>query len=371
MKHFLTLVVVIIIGLGVEVSSVTSRNNTRAGKLFSIFQIVNFPNAPCVGSSTRNGTCFTSDECSSRGGTSAGTCAQGFGVCCTFTVACGATTSQNCTYLVQEATTNPPANPCTFTICKQSSDICRIRLDFTTFSIAGPAIGTTSTGTSIPEDKGGSVGDCNVDSFSVTAPGYKSSPVVCGFNSGQHMILDASGICHKATFDFTGTGSTRQFDIKVTQYTCGDERGGPKGCLQYFTGVSGKVASYNFPTTSATISSTVTHLSSQCYTMCFRQEVGKCAICFTAVKMGSAIIDQGSFGLSVSSTTAAAVTGVQDSGCTSDYLEIPGSERDAAAPDDFTVGTTGSHGHDRVCGRFFGYSDTDLVGVGAVLTIID
>ncbi|TRY74784.1 hypothetical protein TCAL_15571, partial [Tigriopus californicus] len=167
MKHFLTLVVVIIIGLGVEVSSVTSRNNTRAGKL---------------------------------------------------TVACGATTSQNCTYLVQEATTNPPANPCTFTICKQSSDICRIRLDFTTFSIAGPAIGTTSTGTSIPEDKGGSVGDCNVDSFSVTAPGYKSSPVVCGFNSGQHMILDASGICHKATFDFTGTGSTRQFDIKVITF---------------------------------------------------------------------------------------------------------------------------------------------------------
>ncbi|TRY74955.1 hypothetical protein TCAL_08661, partial [Tigriopus californicus] len=49
---------------------------------------------------------------------------------------------------------------------------------------------------------------------------------------------------------------------------------------------------------------------------------------------------------------------------------IPGSERDAAAPDDFTVGTTGSHGHDRVCGRFFGYSDTDLVGVGAVLTIV-
>eukprot|EP00094_Tigriopus_californicus_P011509 TCALIF_11114-PA protein Name:"Protein of unknown function" AED:0.09 eAED:0.09 QI:83/1/0.6/1/0.5/0.6/5/0/159 len=126
------------------------------------------------------------DECSSRGGTSAGICAQGYGVCCTFTVACGATISQNCTYLVQEATTNPSTNPCTFTICKQSSDICRIRLDFTTFSIAGPAVGTTSAGDPIPEGKGGSIGDCNVDSFSVTAPGYKSSPVVCGFNSGQH-----------------------------------------------------------------------------------------------------------------------------------------------------------------------------------------
>ncbi|XP_059078272.1 uncharacterized protein LOC131876798 isoform X2 [Tigriopus californicus] len=303
------------------------------------------------------------DECSSRGGTSAGICAQGYGVCCTFTVACGATISQNCTYLVQEATTNPSTNPCTFTICKQSSDICRIRLDFTTFSIAGPAVGTTSAGDPIPEGKGGSIGDCNVDSFSVTAPGYKSSPVVCGFNSGQHMILDASSFCHKATFDFTGTGSTRQFDIKVTQYNCGDERGGPKGCLQYFTGASGKVASYNFPTTSSTLSSTVTHLSSQCYTMCFRQELGKCAICFTVVSKGSAAIDQGSFGLSVLSAPGADVTALQDSGCTSDYLEIPGSEQDGAPPNAFAVGVTDALGHDRVCGRFFGYSSVaGLVG---------
>ncbi len=30
----------------------------------------------------RNGTCFTEAECSSRGGTNAGSCASGFGVCC-------------------------------------------------------------------------------------------------------------------------------------------------------------------------------------------------------------------------------------------------------------------------------------------------
>lgn len=46
-------------------------------------------------------------------------------------LSCGSTTAQNCTYLVQEATTSPASNPCIFTICKESDDICRIRLDFT------------------------------------------------------------------------------------------------------------------------------------------------------------------------------------------------------------------------------------------------
>ncbi len=31
---------------------------------------------------------------------------------------------------------------------------------------------------------------------------------------------------------------------------------GPDGCLQYFTGTTGTVSSYNFPTTSSTVGST-------------------------------------------------------------------------------------------------------------------
>ena len=48
----------------------------------SPFQIVRFVNGPCNGG-TKNGTCFTSAECSAVGGTNAGSCANGFGVCCT------------------------------------------------------------------------------------------------------------------------------------------------------------------------------------------------------------------------------------------------------------------------------------------------
>ena len=41
-----------------------------------------FPNDICPGTSGMNGTCYTQEECSDRGGTNGGACASGFGVCC-------------------------------------------------------------------------------------------------------------------------------------------------------------------------------------------------------------------------------------------------------------------------------------------------
>ena len=34
--------------------------------------------------------------------------------------------------------------------------------------------------------QGSDVGDCTMDTFSVTAPGNVGSPVICGYNTGQH-----------------------------------------------------------------------------------------------------------------------------------------------------------------------------------------
>ena len=45
-------------------------------------------------------------------------------------LACGATTSENCTYLTLAATATP-ASACTYTICPASSTVSRIRLDLT------------------------------------------------------------------------------------------------------------------------------------------------------------------------------------------------------------------------------------------------
>merc|ERR1712083_642167 len=78
-------------------------NHNRNGRFFSLFTIVRFNNDACPTSSGKNGTCYTSSECSNRGGKSDGSCAGGFGVCCYFEFNCGKTTSENATYF-----TNPP-----------------------------------------------------------------------------------------------------------------------------------------------------------------------------------------------------------------------------------------------------------------------
>merc|ERR1711899_601890 len=128
------------------VSSITAEDDTvveseREPKVLPIFQVVKFPNDVCSGSSY-NGTCYTAEECSSKGGTNDGSCASGFGVCCTFALSCGDSSSENQTYLVQSTVTSL-TSPCTYTICKCSTDICRIRFDFTTFVLATAVAGTT------------------------------------------------------------------------------------------------------------------------------------------------------------------------------------------------------------------------------------
>ena len=52
------------------------------------------------------------------------------------------------------------------------------------------------------------------------------------------MILDSDGVtCQNANFNIGGsTTSTRQWKIRVTQYTCAEQDvAGPPGCLQYYT----------------------------------------------------------------------------------------------------------------------------------------
>ena len=49
----------------------------------------------------RNGTCYTTTECTDEGGTASGNCASGFGICCLFTLSSSSslTVSQNNTYI--------------------------------------------------------------------------------------------------------------------------------------------------------------------------------------------------------------------------------------------------------------------------------
>ncbi|TRY74632.1 hypothetical protein TCAL_15612, partial [Tigriopus californicus] len=182
----------------------SSSPNRRGSKVLSIFQIVQFKNGPCSTTGAQSGTCYTQ-------GTAAGTCAGGFGVCCIINLACGGMSSENCTYLAQTSSTTGTST-CQYTICPCDENICRIRFDFV-------ASGSLTT---LP----GAIGDCTMDTFGITAPGNFAPPIICGFNTGQHMIVDADpDNCNEATFDFSG---------------------GPDGCLQYFTGNNGTVASHSF-----------------------------------------------------------------------------------------------------------------------------
>ena len=101
---------------------------------FSLFSIVQFPNDECTSSSstTTLGTCLTSSECNTNGGSGAGTCAAGFGVCCVVsTSTCGSTVSANNTYIrnpgYPSSYTPTTTGTCSFTIDKASDDVCQLR----------------------------------------------------------------------------------------------------------------------------------------------------------------------------------------------------------------------------------------------------
>eukprot|EP00095_Tigriopus_kingsejongensis_P007971 maker-scaffold135_size322082-snap-gene-2.13 protein:Tk07971 transcript:maker-scaffold135_size322082-snap-gene-2.13-mRNA-1 annotation:"hypothetical protein KGM_18655" len=262
---------------------------------------------------------------------------------------CGGSSSENCTYLTQTSTTS--SGSCVYNICKCSSNICRIRLDFTTFNIARPYEGTLEMAAL---SDAGAIGDCTSDQFSVTSPGRAGTPVICGFNSGQHMIIDASADCHKAAFTLGSSTTSRSWDIKITQFSCKDNLAGSSGCLQYFTGVSGTVSSFNFPTTATAIPATATHLSEQNYNLCIRREAGYCSICYVPVfadTTNNAVIAQAGFGLS--NPAAIVAESASGSQCSSDYLIIPGADDIGGTETLPTKVLPTAPTEGRICGRIF------------------
>merc|ERR1712241_825312 len=289
-----------------------------------------------------NGTCYTSEECASKGGTASGECAEGYGVCCVLTVACGESTSENGTYLSQASSTDPAkdsttSQSCTYSICPITSTVSRIRLDLQDFSIAPPVEVASQTGNGADAaNTANSVGHCLTDSFSVTG-----SPVtICGSNMGQHMIVDSDGsTCITAAFSYGLTSTqSRAYTIQVNQFESTNEMGGPSGCLQFFTGDTGTVSSFNYAAVG-----TSTHMAAQNYDVCVRAGVDKCAICWVASTAGAAAI-RGSFGLSLSGAEAAA-QGAMGTDCTTDFVSIPGGQAVAATISPLVAGT------DRYCGR--------------------
>ncbi|KAF0304047.1 hypothetical protein FJT64_002829 [Amphibalanus amphitrite] len=238
-----------------------NRTVTRQGKFLSLLKLVRFTNFVCNATSGSNGTCYTSAECSRLGGVEEGTCAQGYGVCCVVMKSCGDTTNVNNTYFVNE---NYPSSydgtgSCQLQVTKANSNICQLRLDFDIFTISQPE----STNHL-----------CLNDQFVVDA----ASPVpsICGINTGNHMYIDTGVLNTSApiTLSVVTSGVTfaRSWKIRVSQIPCNELYTAEPGCLQYHTGVSGKLQSFNFEFTSGL------QLSNQDYAICVRMERNFCGI---------------------------------------------------------------------------------------------
>ena len=147
-----------------------------------------------------------------------------------------------------------------------------MRLDFETFNILGPANSLETTATP-PATDGGA---CQ-DTFTVTTTTGQLIPTICGVNDGQHIYVDLGrGSDDKATITINlssaASADMRMWQIKASQYACG-ANAPPEGCLQWFTGHSGRIETFNFAN-----GLTNGHLADQDYSACVRQEEGFCCV---------------------------------------------------------------------------------------------
>ena len=222
-------------------SSNATSDSSRDGKVLSVFNVVTFPNSACGATNGYNGTCYTASECTTKGGTASGTCASSFGVCCVFSIACGGSSSANNSYaIISSYSTSSDADPCTYTFCKVSSDVCKLRIDYDVMVLSPPE-GVTLPAAAASITDGANFGHCETDSLTISNPGGANPPTICGYNTGQHMWVPASDSCNQINIDIdTGsTGTTRKWQIKVTQYECNNLMMPKLDCLQYHTATSG------------------------------------------------------------------------------------------------------------------------------------
>lgn len=94
---------------------------------------------------------------------------------------------------------------CTLTVHPCSSTVCQLRIEFLDLSLVGPS----------------GDGNCNTDAITITG-GATNVPVLCGENSGQHVVVDFDdenpiSITIAATSQYT---FGRHWFIRATQFNC-------------------------------------------------------------------------------------------------------------------------------------------------------
>lgn len=213
------------------------------------------------------GICITAEECDAQeGGSAAGNCASGFGVCCFTMISDPATAiTNNMTYIQNDgyptgvgATAPVTAVNRAYSI-QGGTDISQIRLDFVNTVLTAPAADGSCADT------------ITVDSPSTTQMGFES---LCGVLSHQHMYVENDGAAVNAVLNINtnnvALAGGRSWKILVRMLEKGSSSLAPEGCLQYFTGMSGRVTSFNHEVNNAQGQM----LQNLAYTSCIRSESG-------------------------------------------------------------------------------------------------
>lgn len=160
-----------------------------------------------------------------------------------------------------------------------------------------------------------------------------SPPEFCGLGTGQHLYLQAHPGQDLTAGIHISLGSSdyeRSWNIRVTQIECGESWTAPANCLQYFTGITGTVSTWNYEDTN------YIHTNNQDYAVCVRREEGYCGVSWTQHSSAN------SFGVDGPKTKGRA-----GEDCRLDYVAIPGGSA-----------TGRGASVERWCGAVFGVTTT-------------
>ncbi|CAL4098461.1 unnamed protein product [Meganyctiphanes norvegica] len=240
------------------------------------------------------------------------------------TASCSETNGDNNTHFV-----NPPSphnGLCTLAVNHLDDNICQVRLDFIELELSEPEMD----------------GQCVKDVFLVTG-GISSPPLICGYNSGQHMYVEvdsAGGSLHLTVYRSATSPETNNWNIKVSQISCNSRYRAPYGCLQYYTTTEGTVRSFNFKQDSPTAADGTREVAGLDYGVCVHKPGGCYGIIWSRNTTG------GDYGFTLTTdvyslipellgTPAASATGAD---CMTDYVLIPGGVDDLQAQNDHYCG---------------------------------
>merc|ERR1712008_620299 len=256
----------------------TAMAKPREAKAFSLFSVVTFPNDECttVMDPTMRGLCITAEECTDQGGTASGNCASGFGVRCFTTVTDAGTITNNVTYIQNEGFPTAVLGTAPVTVATRAfmvqggENICQVRFDFEAATVFEQP----------------TAGECAGDTITVTQTSTaigNGFTELCGVLSGQHIYVENDGADPAATLnvDTSVTPLARTWKILVRTIECDSPAKAPGGCLQYFTGASGNILSFNSGDAGALLDDLL-------YNVCIRREAGMCSYTVREARTGAA-----------------------------------------------------------------------------------